>query len=66
VDGVYEVSFPLPTDEGDADLGTYRDAVAERERSADVASLRPCGVLYLAYLTRGFRRPPQEMEVVEE
>ncbi len=40
VDGVYEVSFPLPTDEADADLGTYRDAVAERERSADVASLR--------------------------
>ena len=40
VDGVYEVSFPLPTDEGDADLGTYRDAVAERERSADMASLR--------------------------
>ena len=40
VDGVYEVSFPLPTGEGDADLGSYRDAVAERERSADVASLR--------------------------
>ena len=40
VDGVYEVSFPLPTGEGDAGLGSYRDAVAERERSADVASLR--------------------------
>jgi acyl-CoA synthetase (NDP forming)/predicted N-acetyltransferase YhbS len=39
-DGVYEVRFPLPADEGDAALGTYRDAVAERERSADVASLR--------------------------
>ena len=39
-DGVYEVSFPLPASEGDAGLGTYRDAVAERERSADVASLR--------------------------
>jgi acyl-CoA synthetase (NDP forming)/GNAT superfamily N-acetyltransferase len=39
-DGVYDLRFPLPTDEGDADLGTYRDAVAERERSADVASLR--------------------------
>ncbi|HTT53709.1 MAG TPA: GNAT family N-acetyltransferase [Streptosporangiaceae bacterium] len=38
--GVYEVSFPLPADEGDADLGTYRDAIAERERSADVASLQ--------------------------
>ena len=39
-DGVYEISFPLPTSEDDADLDTYRDAVAERERSADVASLR--------------------------
>ena len=40
VNGVYEVSFPLLTDEGDADLVTYRDAVAERERSAGVASLQ--------------------------
>ena len=40
MNGVYEVSFPLPTDEGDAGLVTYRDAVAERERSADVASLQ--------------------------
>ncbi|HXZ71702.1 MAG TPA: GNAT family N-acetyltransferase, partial [Streptosporangiaceae bacterium] len=40
IDGVYEVTFPLPADEADAALGTYRDAVAERERSADVASLR--------------------------
>ena len=39
-DGVYEVSFPLPVGEDDAGVGTYRDAVAERERSADVASLR--------------------------
>jgi acyl-CoA synthetase (NDP forming)/GNAT superfamily N-acetyltransferase len=39
-DGVYEVTFPLPAGEADAALGTYRDAVAERERSADVASLR--------------------------
>ncbi|HUB21605.1 MAG TPA: GNAT family N-acetyltransferase [Streptosporangiaceae bacterium] len=39
-DGVYEFSFPLPGGEGDAGSGTYRDAVAERERSADVASLR--------------------------
>ena len=39
-DGVYELTFPLPGDEADAALGTYRDAVAERERSADVASLR--------------------------
>jgi len=38
--GVYEFTFPLPADEADAALGPYRDAVAERERSADVASLR--------------------------
>ena len=39
-DGVYDFTFPLPAVESDAALGTYRDAVAERERSADVASLR--------------------------
>ena len=39
-DGVYELSFPLPGGEVDAETGAYRDAVAERERSADVASLR--------------------------
>ena len=39
-DGVYELTFPLPAGEANAALGTYRDAVAERERSADVASLR--------------------------
>jgi acyl-CoA synthetase (NDP forming)/GNAT superfamily N-acetyltransferase len=39
-DGVYEFSFPLPGGEGDAGTGVYREAVAERERSADVASLR--------------------------
>ena len=39
-DGVYDIRFPLPGDEADAALGAYRDAVAERERSADVASLR--------------------------
>jgi len=39
-DGVYDFTFPLPTAETDAALDTYRDAVAERERSADVASLR--------------------------
>ncbi len=39
-DGVYSLTFPLPADEADAALETYRDAVAERERSADVASLR--------------------------
>ena len=36
-DGVYDIRFPLPGDEADAALGTYRDAVAERERSADAA-----------------------------
>ena len=40
VDGVYEVSFPLPVIEGATGLGTYHEAVAERERSADIASLR--------------------------
>ncbi len=39
-DGVYEFTFPLPVDEADAAMAAYRDAVAERERSADVASLR--------------------------
>ena len=39
-DGVYSLTFPLPTGEPDAALGSYRDVVAERERSADVASLR--------------------------
>ena len=39
-DGVYDLRFPLPAGEGNTDLDTYRDAVAERERSADVASLR--------------------------
>ena len=39
-DGVYDLTFPLPSGEADVALGTYRDAVAERERSADVASLR--------------------------
>ena len=40
-DGVLEFTFPLPADEADAALETYREAVAERERSADLASLRP-------------------------
>ena len=39
-DGVYDLTFPLPTGEADVALGSYRDAVAARERSADVASLR--------------------------
>ena len=41
VDGVYDITFPLPADEADTALGTYRDTVAARERSADVASMRP-------------------------
>ena len=40
-DGVYDLTFPLPTGGTDVALGTYREAVAQRERSADVASLRP-------------------------
>src|ERR1700722_2302965 len=40
VDGVYDLTFPLPADEADAALGTYRDTVAVREWSADVASMR--------------------------
>ena len=40
VDGVYDLTFPLPTDEADAALGTYRDTVAVRERAADVASMQ--------------------------
>ena len=39
-DGVYDLRFPLPGDETVAGLDAYREAVAERERSADVASLR--------------------------
>src|SRR6266571_993269 len=35
----YELTFPLPRDDGTA-LDTYLSAVAERESSADVASLR--------------------------
>jgi len=38
-DGVYDLRFPLPGGDGDVGSGTYLDAVAERERSADVASL---------------------------
>jgi acyl-CoA synthetase (NDP forming)/GNAT superfamily N-acetyltransferase len=40
-DGMYDLTFPLPSGEADATMGTYRDTVAERERSSDVASLRP-------------------------
>src|SRR5690349_4913739 len=36
----YELTFPLPQDEDGIALDTYLSAVAERESSADVASLR--------------------------
>ena len=39
--GVYDLTFPLPSGEADVTLGAYRDAVTMRERSANVASLRP-------------------------
>ena len=37
---VFELTFPLPQDEDGTALDTYLSAVAERESSADVASLR--------------------------
>jgi acyl-CoA synthetase (NDP forming)/GNAT superfamily N-acetyltransferase len=39
-DDVYELTFPLPRDKDGTALDTYLSAVAERESSADVASLR--------------------------
>ena len=40
-EGVIELTFPLPGQDGrDRDRDTYLNAVAERERSADVVSLR--------------------------
>jgi acyl-CoA synthetase (NDP forming)/RimJ/RimL family protein N-acetyltransferase len=39
-DEVYELTFPLSQDEDGTALDTYLSAVAERESSADVASLR--------------------------
>jgi acyl-CoA synthetase (NDP forming)/GNAT superfamily N-acetyltransferase len=39
-DGIMELTFPLPSDEGGTDLDSYLNAVAERERRADTASLR--------------------------
>ena len=38
--GVYELTFPLPREDDGTALDTYLSAVAERESSADVASLR--------------------------
>ena len=39
-DGIMELTFPLPSEEGGTDLDSYLNAVAERERRADAASLR--------------------------
>jgi acyl-CoA synthetase (NDP forming)/GNAT superfamily N-acetyltransferase len=56
-DGVYGIRFPLPADEADAALGTYRDTVAVRERSADVASMRPVLVPASVAVIGASRRP---------
>ncbi len=39
-DGVMDMTIPLPSEVGGTDLDTYLNAVAERERRAEVASLR--------------------------
>jgi acyl-CoA synthetase (NDP forming)/GNAT superfamily N-acetyltransferase len=39
-DGVVEMTFPLPSEDGDIALDSYLGAVAEREGRADSASLR--------------------------
>ena len=39
-DGVVGLSFPLPSGAAGTALDSYLDAVGERERSADIASLR--------------------------
>ena len=39
-DGVYELTFPLPGDDSRTALDDYLTVVAERERSAEAASLR--------------------------
>jgi acyl-CoA synthetase (NDP forming)/GNAT superfamily N-acetyltransferase len=39
-DGIVELTFPLPADDGGTALDAYLNAVAERERRAEVASLR--------------------------
>ena len=56
-DGVYDLTFPLPAGEADTALGAYRDAVAERERSADVASLRHVLAPASVAVTGAGRRP---------
>ena len=39
-DGVVDITIPLPEDGAGTDLNSYLNAVAQRERHADVASLR--------------------------
>jgi acyl-CoA synthetase (NDP forming)/GNAT superfamily N-acetyltransferase len=39
-DGVFELTFPLPSQDAGATLESYLNAVAERERRAEAASLR--------------------------
>ncbi|MGH3197794.1 MAG: GNAT family N-acetyltransferase [Streptosporangiaceae bacterium] len=39
-DGVFELTFPLPSQDAGATLDSYLNAVAERERRAEAASLR--------------------------
>jgi predicted CoA-binding protein/GNAT superfamily N-acetyltransferase len=56
-DGVYDLTFPLPAGEADAALGTYRDTVAVRERSADVASMRPVLIPASVAVIGASRRP---------
>ncbi len=56
-DGVYDLTFPLPADEADVALGTYRDTVSERERSADVASMRHVLVPASVAVIGASRRP---------
>ena len=64
VDGVYDLTFPLPADEADAALGTYRDTVAVRERSADVASMRPVLMPASVAVIGASRRPESVGRVI--
>jgi acyl-CoA synthetase (NDP forming)/GNAT superfamily N-acetyltransferase len=63
-DGTYEFTFPLPSGEADAALGTYRDAVAERERSADLASLRHLLIPASVAVIGASRRPDSVGRVI--
>ena len=39
-DGIFELTFPLPSEDADPTLDSYLNAVADRESRAEVASLR--------------------------